>query len=258
MATLTDPLGRQTVNSYDSHGNLTVVDQRNASSQTVKYTCRSFDGYGQVTASTESTTLTNCTGNTTGFGYDSYGNRTSVTDPRFYGQGSPPQTTATYDLGGRQLTTTNELGHTTTNTYNARNQVLTTTDYLSHVTTNTYDALGELKTTTDANNNKPPAMSAQLPPSANATPTMTITTATATITAALTNTRCGAVTTLLTSRTAPTPRQAWFAVGPTDRRRPSKQQGANRQTLGHAGPTVRTRRRVGFWRSQPTCQELAG
>lgn len=107
-------------------------------------------GTGLVTALTESTTLTDCTGNATGFGYDSYGNKTSITNARFYGGGSPPQTTMTYDLGGRNLTVTNELSHTTTNTYNNRNQVLTTTDNLGNVSKNTYDALGKIKTVTDA------------------------------------------------------------------------------------------------------------
>jgi RHS repeat-associated protein len=65
----------------------------------------------------------------------------------------PPETTMTYDLGGRRLTVINELDHTTTFTYDNQNNVLTMEDELSNTTTNTYDPKGNLLTITDANTN---------------------------------------------------------------------------------------------------------
>jgi RHS repeat-associated protein len=56
-----------------------------------------------------------------------------------------------YDDGGRRLTVTNELGHTTTSTYDDQNNILTAEDELGNKTTNTYDAKGNLKTVVEAN-----------------------------------------------------------------------------------------------------------
>ena len=76
------------------------------------------------------------------------------TDPgSFTPPASPPETTLTYDLGGRLLTTTNELSHVTTFTYDNQNNILTAKDNLNNTTTNTYDAKGNLLTVTDANAN---------------------------------------------------------------------------------------------------------
>jgi RHS repeat-associated protein len=147
----TDPLGRQTDYVYDGDGNLTEVIRKDDGGATKARTCFTRDSAGLMTELIESTNLSDCTGNKTKFEYDSYGNQTAVVDPRFSGQEDPPETTFTYDLGGRLLTVTNELGHTTTYTYDAQNNVLTVTDNLGNVTTYTYDAKGNLETITDAN-----------------------------------------------------------------------------------------------------------
>ncbi|HLF77761.1 MAG TPA: RHS repeat-associated core domain-containing protein [Dehalococcoidia bacterium] len=151
----TDPLGRQTDYVYDANGNLTDVIRKDASSNVKLRTCltrpTSGTNEGLVTEIIESTTLTNCTGNTTKFEYDSYGNQTAVIDARFSSQGSPPKTEIEYDLGGRRETVTNELGHTTTFTYDEQNNVLTAEDGLGNLTKSTYDAKGNLLTVTDAN-----------------------------------------------------------------------------------------------------------
>jgi RHS repeat-associated protein len=152
IAQATDLLGRLTVYSYDASGNLVQVAHKDASGSTVSLTCFARNSAGEVTAKIESTTLTDCTGNTTSYTYDTYGNQTSVTDPRFVGQPNPPQQIFTYDLAGRMLTATNELGHATTYTYDPQNNVLTITDNLAHTTTKTYDAKGNLTSVTDANN----------------------------------------------------------------------------------------------------------
>jgi RHS repeat-associated protein len=148
----TDPRGNKTDYVYDVNGNLTEVQRKDSSDAIKLRTCFTVAGSGLVTARTESTTLTSCTGNTTGFDYDTYGNVTAVTDPRFYGLPTPPKTTMTYDLGGRRLTVTDELSHATTFSYDNQNQVLTARDHLNYTTTNTYDAKGNLRTVTDANN----------------------------------------------------------------------------------------------------------
>ena len=140
---VTDKLGRKTEFSYDGEGNLTLVLNKDASNNVKKRTCMGVNAAGLVTTVTQSTTLTDCTGNTAAYAYDSYGNVTEAIDPRFYGQPTPPKTTMTYDLAGRMLTQTNELSHTNTFTYNARNRVLTARDNLNNTTTYTYDAVGQ-------------------------------------------------------------------------------------------------------------------
>jgi RHS repeat-associated protein len=99
-----------------------------------------------------STTLSDCTGNETLLEYDTRGNIVEITDPRFASAGTPV-TTLAYDLGGRLLSVTNELGHVTEYTYDSRNAVLTVEDNLGNVTEYDYDAKGNLTNITDANLN---------------------------------------------------------------------------------------------------------
>ncbi|MEE8519568.1 MAG: DUF6531 domain-containing protein [Dehalococcoidia bacterium] len=154
----TDPLGRQTDYVYDSTGNLTRIARKDATSVIKLLTCFERNTEGLMTALVDSTDLVlpagptdPCTGNKTLFEYDTFGNQTSVVDPRFSGQPTPPKTTFFPDLGGRVLTVTNELSHTTTYTYDDHNNVLTVADDLGNTTSNTYDAKGNLKSITDAN-----------------------------------------------------------------------------------------------------------
>jgi RHS repeat-associated protein len=149
----TDPRGNKTDYVYDGSGNLTQVLRKDSGDTVKQMTCFTRNGDGLVTELIESTNLSTCSGNKTLFGYDTYGNVNSVVDPRFSSAGSPPGTTMTYDLGGRRLTVTNELDHTTTFTYDNQNNVLTAEDNLDNETTYTYDAKGNLLTITDANSN---------------------------------------------------------------------------------------------------------
>ena len=154
----TDPLGRQTDYIYDGSGNLTRVVRKDAGAVIKALTCFERDSAGLMTALVESTDLVlpagptdPCTGNRTLFEYDANGNQTAVVDPRFSGQPTPPKTIFSPDLGGRVLTITNELSHTTTYTYDDQNNVLTVADNLGNTTSNAYDAKDNLKTVTDAN-----------------------------------------------------------------------------------------------------------
>ena len=149
--TLTDPLDRVTTWTYDQDGNLTETAREDDQGAPVRLTCFTRDDDGLVTELIESSTLTDCTGNTTEYGYDSYGNRTEIVSPRFSGQQEPPKTTFTYDLAGRVLTATNELDETTTYTYDAQNNLLAVEDALGNTASNTYNAKGNLETVTDAN-----------------------------------------------------------------------------------------------------------
>jgi len=154
----TDPLGRQTDYVYDSSGNLTRVTNKDDVSTVVGLTCFELNSNGQLIGQVASTDLVvpagptdACSGNRTKFEYDNYGNVTAGIDPRFSGQPTPPKATFTYDLAGRRLTATNELGHVTTTTYDDQNNPMTVKDHLNNTTTYTYDAKGNRKTLTDAN-----------------------------------------------------------------------------------------------------------
>ena len=154
----TDPLGRQTDYIYDSTSNLTRIVRKDAGAVIKALTCFERNAEGLMTALAESTDLVlpagptdPCTGNKTLFEYDANGNQTAVVDPRFSGQPTPPKTIFGPDSGGRVLTITNELSHTTTFTYDDQNNVLTVADNLGNTASNTYDAKGNLKTVTDAN-----------------------------------------------------------------------------------------------------------
>ncbi|MBI3977257.1 MAG: RHS repeat-associated core domain-containing protein [Chloroflexi bacterium] len=147
----TDPLGRQTDWAYDGTGNLTEILEKDEAGSVTRRTCFSRDSVGQVTARTESTTLLDCTGDTTRYEYDGYGNQTAVIDPRYSGEPTPPKTTLGYDLAGRLITATNELGHATTRSYDAQNHLLSVRDALGNTTRVTYDAKGNRRTVTDAN-----------------------------------------------------------------------------------------------------------
>ena len=70
----------------------------------------------------------------TAFAYDSYGNRTAVTNAL------SKVWTFAYDGKGRVTSVTDPLGHVTSYTYNNANLVLTVTDALTHVTTSRAEA----------------------------------------------------------------------------------------------------------------------
>lgn len=155
----TDPLGRERDFIYDSNGNLTRVVREDDSDNIMMLTCFEYgNSDGQVTAVVESTNLTlpgsatdPCTGNKTTYEYDATGNLEAVTDPRFSGQMTPPQTVLDPDDGGRVLSVTDELSHVSSATYDDFNMPLAVSDDLGNTSSWTYDAKGNVETITDAN-----------------------------------------------------------------------------------------------------------
>ncbi len=82
---VTDPRGNKTAYVYDSSGNLVQVKKLNSSDAEVQRTCMTRDSDGLVTEVIESTSLVDCTGNLTVYGYDRYGNVASVTNAQHSG-----------------------------------------------------------------------------------------------------------------------------------------------------------------------------
>jgi len=85
-------------------------------------------------------------GNTTTYGYDAYGDRTSVTDA------VGNKSTSAFDTGkGWLSSTTTPSGQVTSYTRDAWGQVTKTTDPLGHTTSTAYDLDGHVTGTTDGN-----------------------------------------------------------------------------------------------------------
>jgi YD repeat-containing protein len=144
----TDALGNVTDTAFNNDEQPSEVYFKDSGGTTRRLVCMTYDANERMQYLTQSTTLTDCTGNKTKFEYS--GNQMSaIVNPRFSGAGTP-KTTYTYNSAGRVLTITDELGLNVTYTYNARGQVLTTKDNLNNVTAQTYDAVGNLKTVIDA------------------------------------------------------------------------------------------------------------
>jgi RHS repeat-associated protein len=80
----------------------------------------------------------------TSYGYDSAGDRTTVTDP------DNNTTTSTYDAMGRLLTTTDAMHDTTTYVYDAAGNQTVVIDPMSHRTTTTYDSMNRIASVKDA------------------------------------------------------------------------------------------------------------
>lgn len=112
--TLTDPLGHQTVVSFNTNGQAVSVK----------------DGLQHVWS----------------YGY-TFGDLTSMTDPL----GNTSSTF--YDGAGRVAATTDAVGRTSTATYDALNQMTSMTDPLGQMTVLVYDADGNLKSLKDSRGN---------------------------------------------------------------------------------------------------------
>ena len=151
---ITDASNVQTTMTYDANGNLTrsskpLVGSSPAQSQILVYT------YGDLSRPGEVTQMTDADGKVWRYSYDSYGYRTSVTDPL------GNQTTQTRDSVGRPISRVSPKGnvagcgcassYTTNYTFNPFGQPLTSTDPLLHQTTYTYDANMHLTAIKDAN-----------------------------------------------------------------------------------------------------------
>ncbi|MBA3433063.1 MAG: RHS repeat protein, partial [Actinobacteria bacterium] len=122
-----DPLGRTTRFIYDSANRL------------VSTMAPDPDGAGPLDAPTTAQT------------YDANGNLESVVEPRGTVQGANPEdyrTRYTYDAAGRQLTTTDPLGHVTANGYDPIGNLVSVRDANNHATAYGYDVAGRVVSVT--------------------------------------------------------------------------------------------------------------
>jgi RHS repeat-associated protein len=132
IATMTDPLGKVTAYTYDSHANrLTLKDPM---SRVISY---GYDSYG------EKTSVTDPSGNTTHYNY-SNGFLINVTD-------AMGRATAYVNDGvGRTISITTPLYQTTQYHYDPLNKITTSIDAAGHTTTYLYDANENLLSLSDA------------------------------------------------------------------------------------------------------------
>lgn len=135
--TVTDPLNRRRSYTYNTRHDITSVT---APSGRVTYFDR--DSAGNLTATRRTKTETGQE-QTTSYGYDIYGQPTTVTDPLGH------HTTMTYDAAGSVTSTTSELGSKSTSTYDGDARLLTTTAPLGNVAGATADTAAQYTTTYD-------------------------------------------------------------------------------------------------------------
>ena len=157
-ASFTNAAGHTTYYTYDSHGNLTVVQDPMTNLTTMTYT-----GNGRVQSVTDAndhtttyqydsqdclTTTINADGTTALHAYNSQGDVTSSTDPR------GNATTYSYDALDRKMGTTDPLGNRTTYVYDSGGNLLqqqapTPTGQTARTTTYAYDSMRRMTTETD-------------------------------------------------------------------------------------------------------------
>jgi RHS repeat-associated protein len=153
----TDALGNSTLYAYDdATGNRISVTDKNG-----KTTTYAYDAVGNVISKTDPLgTTTSITyddknnptarldelGNTTRFEYDPKGNLNKTTDA------AAGVSSITYNTRGQPLTVTDPMLNTTRMTYDPQGNLVTVTDALSKATTFTFDGVGRRLTTKDALN----------------------------------------------------------------------------------------------------------
>ena len=176
--TVTDPLGHATVTAYDSGGNVASVTDPLSRETSYTYnaqnlptvvkdplnklTTTAYDAAGQSTSVEDPmtglttysyssngwlSTETNALGQVVTYTYSGTGKELSQSDPSSSG-GLYMQ--YTYDADDREITATDELGHTTTTTFDGVGNVIASTDANSHTTSYSYDSRNRLTTVTDA------------------------------------------------------------------------------------------------------------
>ena len=128
----TDAVDRETTFSYGDHGTTTTLPDDSV-------TVYDFD-HGDVISITEG--YGSAGEATTTFGWNSAGDRTSVTDPL------GNVTSYAYDNRGNALATTDPLNQTTIRTYDSLNNVTSVEDPLERLTEMTYDPAGNLTSLT--------------------------------------------------------------------------------------------------------------
>jgi RHS repeat-associated protein len=135
LLTQTDPVGNETVATYDSNSRLlTFTDAMNDEWQY------------SYSVSTNTTTTTDPDGGAVVETDDNFGRPLSVTDPL------NRTTTYTYDANENMLTMTDPLTNTTTYTYDSNGNQTSVTDPLGNKSTKTYNQYAEILTATDAAN----------------------------------------------------------------------------------------------------------
>lgn len=119
--------------SYDSKGNIiTVIDR---SGQITKYEYDSiFSFVTKITDRNQHITL---------FGYDSHGNRTSMTNAK------SQVTQWIYDQFGEQTSRIDALSHTWSMSYDIQGNIISKSDPLTNTSTFTYDGIGRMLSTSD-------------------------------------------------------------------------------------------------------------
>ncbi|MFT3791350.1 MAG: PASTA domain-containing protein [Rudaea sp.] len=165
LATSTDSIGTVKSYSYDSAGNETRADVRDASSNLLSRTDHTYDANGnKLTETVWRTVGGTLTAQTTTFAYDASNRLVATTDAlgnvsrtEYDAAGRVTaqvdalgrRTTMTYDALGRLVKTTYPDGSTASSSYDANGNVLTETDPAGRVTSHAYDELGrEVSTTT--------------------------------------------------------------------------------------------------------------
>ena len=136
QTTITDPLGRASIDAHDQRKRL--IRQTDRLDHSVSYT---YDNQNNRTS------ITDKNGHTTTYSYseDGMGNVAGKMDPLY-------RTTAiTYDTKNNPLTHDDELGQRTTFEYDANGNLLKTIAPMATETTFTYNARGQVLTSTDAN-----------------------------------------------------------------------------------------------------------
>jgi len=173
--TVTDPLGRQTVNTYNALNEVLTTKDPNAVTTTYTYdgngnltsVARPLTGTSQVQTTTynhadsshpgDVTSMVDPDSKTWTYGYDGNGNRNSVQDPL------GNKATSVFNGDGWLTSSVTPKGnvagcgcasqYTSTDAYNAFGQLTTQTDPLSHGTARHYDADQNLDTFTDGDGN---------------------------------------------------------------------------------------------------------
>jgi RHS repeat-associated protein len=160
LSSVTDPLGRTSLCSYDEHGNLTSLTSPAGARSAFSYdslddvlsqtdplgvtTTSTYDAAGNVTGSTWPVT-SGTASMSLAYGDAAHpGDVTGVTDPNGH------TSHLTYTPSGQVASVTSPLGRLTRYSYDAAGQQLTTTAPSGAVTASRYDLLGDVISSTDA------------------------------------------------------------------------------------------------------------